>query len=161
MLLELLDNLLYLRVKVLKVTKEVRELSKKAPYQSRVALLLTVPGIGVVSAMTLLTELINLKRFKRLDDLCSFIGLVPDVYASGETHITKNLTHRSNSSIRGIIIESSWVAIRKDPALLLKFNELSNRMSKNKAIIRIAKKIIRRVKYVLDNEQSYELSVVE
>lgn len=160
-LIELLDNLLYLRSKVLKVTKQVRKLSKTSRYESKVNLLLTVPGIGVISAMTLLTELINLKRFKRLDDLCSFIGLVPDVYASGETHITKNLTHRSNLSIRGVIIESSWVAIRKDPALLLKFNELSNRMAKNKAIIRIAKKLVRRIKHVLENEQPYESAVVE
>ena len=39
-----------------------------------------------------------------------------------------------------MIVESSWIAIRNDPALMLAYQKLIIRMKPNKAIIRIAKK---------------------
>ena len=57
--------------------------------------------------------------------------------------------------ILNAIIESAWVAARIDPALSLAYNELCKRMKSTKAIVRIAKKLLNRVKYVLKNaEQS-------
>ena len=59
-----------------------------------------------------------------------------------------------------MLIENSWIAIRKDPALTLKYNELCNRMKSNKAIIRIARKLVNRIRTVLIKEQEYQLAVV-
>ena len=44
---------------------------------------------------------------------------------------------------------------------MAKFNELSLRMHKNKAIIRIARKMLSRVRYVLMNQVEYELGIVK
>jgi hypothetical protein len=68
---------------------------------------------------------------------------------------------RGRKELKIMLIEASWEAIRKDPALMLKFNELSKRMHKNKAIVRIARKMLSRIRFVLQNKQSYELSVVK
>jgi hypothetical protein len=59
------------------------------------------------------------------------------------------------------LIESSWVAVRKDPALLMSFNELSKKMQKNNAIVRIARKLLNRIRYVLKNKQEYVSAVVK
>ena len=56
-------------------------------------------------------------------------------------------------------MESSWVAIRQDPALILRYTELNKRMSPNEAIIRIAKKLLNRMRYVLKNETDYVKSI--
>jgi transposase len=45
----------------------------------------STPGIGGITAITILTELGNIDRFKALDRLNSFIGLVPSVYVREDT----------------------------------------------------------------------------
>ena len=62
--------------------------------------------------------------------------------------------------LRSMLVESSWVAVRKDPALTLKYNELCGRMKSNKAIIRIARKLLSRIRYILIHEQEYQLAIV-
>ncbi|HAM50909.1 MAG TPA: hypothetical protein DCP92_09560 [Nitrospiraceae bacterium] len=111
--------------------------------------------------MTLLTELYEIGRFKNLDKLCSYVGLTPDTDSSGETDHTTGITKRRNAQLRCILIESSWVAVRKDPALLMSFNKLCKKMSKNKAIVRIARKLLNRIRYVLKTQQEYVSAVVQ
>ena len=150
----------YLRVLLLKITREVRSLSRTARYANKVKLLCSVPGIGNLTAMMLLTELDEIDRFKKLDAMCCYVGLIPTVASSDEKVRVGDITPRRNKILRKALVESSWVAIRKDPALMMKYNELCGRMKGNKAIIRIAKKLLNRIRYVLIHEQEYELAVV-
>jgi transposase len=148
------------RKELLMVNRQVRQLSLTQGYQSDYTLLLSVPGIGIMTAMTFLTEIGNINRFERLDDLCNYIGLVPTMHGSGDKMVTGKMIHRGRKEIKIMLIEASWEAIRKDPALMLKFNELSKTMHKNKAIVRIVRKMLSRMRFVLKNQQPYELSVV-
>ena len=59
------------------------------------------------------------------------------------------------------MIESAWCAIRKDPALLMAYKEFVKRMNYNKAIIKIAKKLLNRIRYVLVNQTKYVTAVVK
>ncbi len=70
----------------------------------------------------------------------------------GRNHIT------GHSILRSAIIESAWVAARYDPALIKSYNELCRRMEPNKAIIRIARKLLNRIRYVLKEKKAYECS---
>ena len=69
-----------------------------------------------------------------------------------------NITYRGNKHLKKYLIEASWVAVRKDPEMMLTFTNLSRRMIKTKAIIRIARKLLNRIKAVLDTEQPYEIN---
>jgi transposase len=149
------------RKELLMVNKQVRQLSLTQGYQSNYTLLLSVPGIGLMTAMTFLTQVGDISRFERLDDLCNYIGLVPRMYGSGDKMQTGKMIHRGRKELKIMLIEASWEAIRKDPALMLKFNELSKTMHKNKAIVRIARKLLGRIRFVLKNQQPYELSIVK
>ena len=149
----------YLRELLLDAERSIRILSKSDRYKENVDLLLSVPGIGRLTAMHLLTEIGDIRRFKSLDHLSSYIGLIPNVYASGEKERIGDMTKRGSKHLRAYIIESSWVAIRNDPAMGLKYHELCTRMKGNKAIIRIARKLINRIRYVLTNKEEYELAV--
>lgn len=54
-----------------------------------------------------------------------------------------------------MLIESAWIALRKDPALLMKFTELSKRKEKSRAIVSIAKKLLRRIRHLWLEEEQY------
>jgi len=58
--------------------------------------------------------------------------------------------------LRAAIIESSWVAIRNDPSLMRSYRLYLTRMDSNKAIIKIAKKLLSRMQFVLANKKPYE-----
>jgi transposase len=102
--------------------------------------------------MVVLTEIVDINRFRNLDHLASYVGLIPGEDSSGDTERITGISWRRNPSLRNILIESSWTAVRKDPALLMSFSELSKRMPKNRAIVRIARKLLSRIRYVLRNQ---------
>lgn len=150
-----------IRKMLLELTKQIIVLSRTVLYLKRVILLRSIPGIGLITSMLILTELENILRFSTLDKLCSFIGLVPSTHASGESDPTGKITKRAHSKLRTALVESAWTAVRFDPALTLSFNKLCARMDSNKVIIRIAKKLLSRILFVLKNNQTYVFSIVK
>jgi transposase len=156
-----LDELLHLRALLAQLNREIRKLALTSVYQKDVALLKTVPGIGILAAMILLTELHTINRFKNLDDLCGYVGLVPDTDSSGDQEVVTGITRRRNPLLRTILVEAAWVAIRKDPALMQAFTDYSRRMKKSKAIVKIARKLLNRIRYVLKNNTAYVSAVIQ
>src|ERR1039457_2068903 len=120
----LLSELLYLRQTIADLTKEIRRLAHAEEYVENHRLMKSVIGISTLSAMTFLTELADINRFKNLDKLASYIGLIPDVNGSGEKETNSGITSRCNPHLRGILIEAAWIAVRKDPAIMMAFNQL-------------------------------------
>ena len=155
------DTVGHLRKKLLEVERYFRQMEKDSEHSKPIALLRTVPGIGLITALTILTELNNIKRFKNIDRLCSYVGLVPRTSSSGDNDRTGGITPRSNRQLRSMLIESAWIAIRHDPALMMKYGELSQRMDSTKAIVNIAKKLLSRIKHVLVNGTPYVKGVVK
>lgn len=160
-----LDNYLQIgeiqRKELLTINRQIRKLSRTEDYRNNCRLLLGIPGIGLITAMTLLVELGDIKRFERLDELCNYVGLVPSMHGSGDKIETGKMIKRGRKALKIMLIEASWCAVRKDPALMLKFNELTKTMKKNKAIIRIARKMLSRIRHVLVHQKEYELAVIK
>lgn len=154
-----LKTVTLLRKSLLDSNKELRAIAKKEQYAASMKYLTSIPGIGLIVAMTIISELENIMRFSSLDKLCSYIGLVPTTNSSGENQRTGGVTPRNNKPLRAVIIESAWIAIRNDPALALVYSNLCRRMKPNKAIIRIAKKLLSRVRYVLKNQTEYNYAI--
>ena len=150
-----------LRSTILEATREIRELSQSEIYTTQVQLLRSIPGIGLLTAMIFLTEIETIKRFSNFDKLCSFVGLIPSTNSSGDKENIGELTHRGNNFLRCIIVECAWIAARRDLALNKSYHEYCKRMEPAKAIIRIARKLLNRIRFVLKNNQPYECSVVK
>lgn len=161
---KVLDNYLvqgeFLRKEVLSVTRQLRKLSQGDYFREALEYLLGIPGVGPITAMWILTELNDIERFPSLDSLCSFVGLVPSMHDSGDRKVTGKLIKRGRRQLKTILIEASWDAVRADPALMQKFNELTKRMNKNKAIIRIARKLLGRIRYVLIHKETYQTGII-
>lgn len=156
-----LYELAQLRKIVTDLNRHIRVLSRNEEYRTNVQLLKTVPGISTLTAMTILTELCSIERFKSIDKLASYIGLIPDTDSSGDKNTKKGMTNRNNRFLRFLIIENAWIAVRQDPALLMAFERLTKSMSKTRAIIHIARKLLSRVRYVLKNQKEYVPAVVQ
>lgn len=137
------------------IDNAIKSLSETVRYSDRVRLLTSVPSIGILTAMIILTEIGNIDRFKNTDHLCSYCGLTPNCHSSGAIERITGISRRGNSIVKTILIECSWTAIRKDPALLLYYKQLLPRMNGNKAIVKVARKLLNRIAYVLRKQQEY------
>ena len=120
---------------------------------------MTVPGIAMLSAMKFLTEIEDIGRFKNFNRLCCYCGYVPSTDSSGEKERVRGITSRKNQHLRKMFIESAWVAIRNDPALMAAYLTYGKRMKSTKVIVRIAKKILSRIYHVLLTEEPYVKNV--
>ena len=157
----LLEDVIYLRQKLLKTNQEIRQLSQSEKYKSSYGLLISVPGIGIVTAMTLLTEIGDINRFSSFTKFNSFIGLCPSEFSSGEFIRKGKMTTRSHIAIRSLIIEAAWIAIRKDPVLTLKYQELTKARTAKRAIVIIARKLLSRLFTVWRSNKEYEKGIVK
>jgi transposase len=142
-------------------THHLRKIRTRIKGNKIIQYLRTVPGVGLITAFTFYTEIMDIFRFQKLDHLIAFIGLIPSVEASDKKEKIIGLTNRCNKYLRYLLIEAAWVAVRQDPALTLAFNNLLKNKSKQRAIIRIAKKLVNRMRSVWKNQQQYVMAVIE
>ncbi len=140
--------------------RHLRELSQTSYYAPQVELLESVPGFSRFTSIRFLVELGDITRFRTLNHLCNYIGLVPATHSSGEKTNASRLTYRGHRELRMILVESAWTAIGVDPALELSYQEFKKRMHGNKAIIKIARKLLSRLRYVLIHKIPYEKGIV-
>jgi transposase len=157
-LLVYLEELLWVRRQILLLTQEIRALARSERFAVEVDLLVSTPGISTTGAMMLMSELVDIRRFAGFDHLASYIGLVPSTHSSGQSERTRGITPRHSSHVRGLLIESAWVAIRCDDELREAFERICQRMPKNRAIILIARKLLRRIHHVLLHKEPYRIN---
>ena len=120
----------------------------------------SVPGIGGITASAMIAELGDIRRFNRLDELAAIVGLVPGMYQSSENKINLGLTKRSNHQLRSLLVEASWVAVRTDMALQQYYRQHAHK-EPNKAIIKVAHKLLSRIRAVIISGVPYQMGVVK
>lgn len=144
-----LKELAFLRGQLAEIGKQIAALGKDPMYRDSLALVRSVPGIGETTGMVLLTELGAMSRFRNDRALACYVGLVPGEHSTGDVEHHTGITRRRNSWLRHVLIEAAWIASAKDPALMKAYTELKKRMSASEAIVRIARKLLMRIRFVL------------
>ena len=124
--------------KIIKKQIEEKEQTKK-----EYNLLKEQPGIGPVTASALILEVGDWDRFKSEKKIAAYFGLTPSEYSSGE-HICKGrITGQGNPYLRGLLVETSWTAIRLDEKLKEFYNKIkAHSGSGKKAIVAVARKML-------------------
>lgn len=151
-----------LRRELLSISNDIRRLMRSKEYKKLYYLLRTVTGIGPLTAALLIAEIGDMKRFENFYQLNSFIGLLPGEHSSGEREVKGRLTIRRHCQLRSDLIECAWTAKRTDPALSLFYCEQLKRGKEPKLIIvKIARKLLSRIRYVWLSEKPYERSVIK
>jgi len=80
-------------------------------------LLMTIPGVGYYSALLIKSEIGDVKRFPSAKQLCSYAGLVPSTYASGNVCYHGHITKQGSRWLRWILIEAAIHAVKRPGAL--------------------------------------------
>jgi transposase len=111
--------------------------------------------------MTFLTEIEDINRFPSTDHFAAYVGLVPSCHNTGDKENNGDITSRAKKILRDLIVECAWCATQKDPALHIAFCKLCKRMEPNKAIIRIARKLLNRIYRVLKTKTEYVYATVD
>lgn len=86
----------------------IEAISQQEPYREPVSWLRCFRGIDTVTAMTIVTELHDVRRFQNARGLMAYLGLVPSENSSGDRVQRGGLTKAGNSHVRRVLIEASW-----------------------------------------------------
>jgi len=106
-------------------------------------ILQTIPGVGVVTALTIISEVDDFKRFKTGKRLTSFAGLVPRQRSSGETIRYGSITHAGSAPLRTALVETA-MRIREGnaPELFAFVKRLTPICGAKKARVALARKLL-------------------
>jgi len=154
-----LKQLDFLWSEMLQVSNELRSYCRKH-FRKDYYLYKSVPGIGGITAAAIISELGDLRRFSTLDELASIVGLVPRLYESSDKSQCLGLTKRSNRQLRSLLVESSWIAVGKDMALQQYYRKHAHK-EPNKAIIKVAHKLLSRIRAVIITGIPYQYALVK
>ncbi|MFI4946477.1 MAG: IS110 family transposase [Burkholderiales bacterium] len=78
------------------------------PYREPVAWLRCFKGIDTVTAVCLIAELHDFRRFRSPRALMSYVGLVPSEHSSGERERRGSITKTGNRHVRRLLVEAAW-----------------------------------------------------
>ena len=132
-------------------------LEKKYSGVRPVQLLMSIPGIGFISALTLYAEIGDIKRFANPEKLAHYAGLVPRVHQSGE-HSFMGRETRGDAWLKWILIGTAWSHVRYCPKghLAEVFKETRKRKGNSRDAIKVvARKLVNVVWAVLTYEQEF------
>jgi transposase len=88
--------------------REIEQVARTSPYAEVVAKLVCLRGISVLSAMALVAEIGDFRRFASPRQLMAYVGLVPREYSSGGKEKRGGITKTGNCHVRRILIEAAW-----------------------------------------------------
>ncbi|WP_082144009.1 IS110 family transposase [Nitratireductor soli] len=121
--------------------KEVEKMAAADPVCRR---LMTVPGVGPVTALTYVTAIDDPSRFKDANDIGAYFGLTPRVFQSGESHQSGKISKRGDSMVRLALVRAATVMLvsTKTWTPLRAWGvRLARRIGFNKAKIAVARKL--------------------
>lgn len=91
-----------------KFEETIEKLANQEPYKKLASWLMALKGIKELTAMTIIAEALDLRRFIDAPAFMAAIGVVPSEASSGETEQRGSITKTGNSHIRRVLIESAW-----------------------------------------------------
>ncbi|MGD0955004.1 MAG: IS110 family transposase [Methanotrichaceae archaeon] len=111
---------------------------------------MSIPGIGIVSAYTILAEIGNYLDFKMPEQLAMWAGIVPSVYQSADKLITGSITKQGSKHLRWILVQVAHAISHKKGGKLKKF------FLKIRAKKALARKVLCILYHLLVNQEMYE-----
>lgn len=103
-----LDDLDALLGRRSEVERRIEEIAACEPYRQGVGRLMSLRGIGTLTAMVLLTEIGDARRFAAAPQLMAYLGLVPRESSSGQSRHTGPITKAGNHHARRVLVEAAW-----------------------------------------------------
>lgn len=156
----LLQDLFYTRQHNLEVIGQIKGFINQNPViKKSLGHLRSIPGIGFITAVSLLANIGDPQQLRHVSELGAFAGLVPTEHSTGERILKGSITRVGNRILRSLLIEAAWVTIRHDQRLRQFFDRIRVKhhpsIGSRKAIVAVARKLTMIVYRVLKDQRDY------
>lgn len=156
-----LSTLDHLAKQIATVEAELHRLSTTALWADQVPYLVQLPGIGLITAMILLSAIGDITRFPAAQQLVGYAGLGAGVHSSGKTHRTGRITKEGRRELRWVLVEAAHTAARPQPYWQREFARLERRIGAKKAIVALARKLLVLIWHVLHGQSAAQRADAE
>jgi len=157
LILSKIRTLRMLRLERRQIIAQEREAIARLGLTKSIECLTSVCGIAFRSAVVILSELGDIRRFKGRNQLASYVGLAPHAYGSGESERDRASGNRKQKQLHYLFMQAAWVAVSRDRAMFSYFGHLvqKRKLKKTRAIVSVAKKILMIIHAVLRDQKPY------
>jgi transposase len=97
-----------LEERIHRIAARIEEVAEQERYRNRVAILKAFKGVQTLTALSLLVEIGDFRRFAAADRFMAFLGLVPSERSSGNKRRLGGITKAGNSHLRKLLVEAAW-----------------------------------------------------
>ena len=131
-----------------------RERAGRSP---QAQLLMSIPGIGVITSLTILAEVGDFSRFKRPEQLASYAGLVSSSYSSGDRIRLGHITHRGSVWLRTALVEATNTVNPKWGALYDFYQRVKEKKGSKVARVALARKMLVLSWHLVSKDQYFKV----
>jgi transposase len=136
------ENLFYNERQTTELEREIEKFVHLERFKGLYDILTSIPGIGVMVAATLISEIGDFSRFHHPDKLASYVGLCPKVWQSESTIRYGRITKKGPVYVRRALVNAAWVSIRDEGKPRGIFHRVLRRAGRKKAIVAVARKLL-------------------
>jgi transposase len=141
------------------IREQDRRIAQAAKQDGRAQWLASIPGIGVYSAMIVLSEIGEVQRFPNAKALYSYAGLVPWVRESAGHKSRGGISRCGSPRLRWVMVEAAHTAVRCSPAAKKYFERLRRRKHAHVARVALARKLLGAAYALLRDGVCFEESI--
>jgi len=135
----LVSELLALNDEIKEFNKRIADELQKNEYAK---LLNTIPGVGIISAVGIASEIADISRFETSENLCAYAGLVPRIHQSSNQEWKGHIS-KGNTFLKHLLVQCVQVHIRRSDSWISEaYNRIKIRAGKKKAKIAAARKLL-------------------
>jgi transposase len=98
----------HLEARLIELDSRLTEIAQAEPYREPIGWLRCFRGIDTLTAILMLAELHDFRRFQSPRALMAYVGLVPGEDSSGEKHRRGRITRTGNALVRRVLVETAW-----------------------------------------------------
>lgn len=129
----------------------------KHAHSKEVQLLMTLPGVGPITAVSIIAEVGDFRRFKKPAQLCAFAGLVPTERSSGGVQKLGSITHAGSKILRFVLVEAAMRVREKHTKLYTFYDRIAQKRGKMRARVALSRKILETGWYMIQKNEPYHV----
>lgn len=126
---------------------------------TQAGLLMSIPGIGIITSLTILAEVGDFGRFPSPDKLACYAGLVSSSYSSGERTRLGHITHRGSVWLRTALVEATATVNPKWGALHDFYQRIAEKKGSKVARVALARKMLTLSWHLVKTDQFYKANI--
>ncbi len=133
-----------------------RRLAEQALASNEIKRLMTIPGIDVTTAATLIAAIGDVRRFPSAKRLVGYLGVDSRVRQSGASAPRQGrISKQGSSAARHVLVEAAWSAVKTPGPLRAFYQRIRARRGAQVAIVAVARKLASLCWQLLTTEQDY------